>query len=82
MGKISKSHQNIIIFGLNLSLDVFENMNSRVVSQAEREKRDKEKVAHEAKVERDRKNREAQKQKALDRKEKEKKRTQKHERRR
>ena len=66
----------------NFSPDVFENMNARLVSQAEREKKETEKAAHEVKVERDCKNREGQKQKALDRKEKEKKRTQKHERRR
>ena len=61
---------------------IFENINSKVVQDEERQRRDKMKSSHEAKVERDRTSRQLQLQKAQEIKEKEKKRTQKQERRR
>ena len=65
-----------------IMIELFQNMNAKMVDLAVHEKRERERSAHEVKVERDKKSREAQKQKQMDRKEREKKRTQKHERRR
>ena len=63
-------------------LGIFENVNSKIVQDEERQRRDKMKSSHEAKVERDKASRQLQLQRAQERKEKEKKRTQKQERRR
>lgn len=62
------------------SLGLFQNVNVKAVSDAEKVKREKQKEESQKKKEKDKVDREKQKQKKEDRKEKEKKRTQKQER--